>query len=260
MECDYVVVIIFVNRIEFASQEAFDEYPRSESADIEVLRSLRYVDILFLPKEEEFYHNGTIRGALISYHGGLGEIYEMERRPEKFTGMSTIITKLAGIIQPTQIYVGRNCVQTERLLRLLLEDLLIPVEVVGVPALRGPDGILFKATATLMVPESYELAKLVFPALMALISRYLHGESQCNQLLRDLRNDLERPSLLIDYLAIVNEENFDKIEVLDFEKGGLLIIGVCINGKFQLVDNVVLAPCKPKNPNWFSNLFKKIQK
>lgn len=255
MECDRIVVIIFVNRLEFASDEDYKRYPRDEQKDILTLQKLRYVDVVFLPQEQEFCHEGTLTGAVISYRGGMADVYELALRPDKFTGMCTMITKLVGIIQPTHIYVGRNCVQSERLLRLVMQDLLIPVEVVTMPMLRDDRGIVYDSCLVQMSDSEIELASKVFPSLIKLVEEYLDGIFDKLRLISQVKFNLEEPDLRIDYLDIVQEDDFTPITTLDHKKGGLVIIGVTIKKRHHLMDNIVLAPYTPEPTSFFKKLF-----
>lgn len=254
MECDIVAVIVFVNPLEFPDTASYEAYPRAQQSDIDKLRVLGYVDLLFLPALEEFFINGQISGALITYHGGLAETLEMKRRPEKFSGMCTIMMKFVGILQPSHLYVGRNCVQTVKLLQLLLADLMIPVEVVPIPIYRDPDGLVYDSRNYQMSEEDKALARLIFPTIQVIIQRYMSGDLDGQTILRDARNHLERPGLIIDYFLFVREDNFEPIKQLSPEEGALLVLGVTINGKFPLVDNVVLKPYTP--PSFFKRLFR----
>lgn len=266
MECDFLVIIIFVNRLEFPTQQSFEDFPRRPQEDIQALQALGYVDVLFMPPASEFYRTDaeTAEGVtlsagstLVSYQGGLADIYEVARRPEKFRALCTMLIKMMGIVQPSQVYVGRECIQTERLLRLVFGDLLMPVELVTVPMTRANDGVILDARLTLMVREELELTRLIFPALLKIIQHCLKGEYDVGRLLQKCKEQLERPGLIVDYLAIVDEGTFEAIERVDPTKGGLIIIGYTISGKFRLVDNVTIAPFRTKNKvPFFKRLFK----
>lgn len=260
MECDRIVVIIFVNRLEFGSEEDYQAYPRNEEEDITTLRALRYVDVLFLPQEREFCHEGTLTGAVISYRGGMADIYELALRPAKFAGMCTMITKLVGIIQPTHIYVGRNCIQSERLLRLVMQDLLIPVEVVPVPMLRDRRGIVYDARLTQLNSTETELVAKVFPCLLKLVEEYMDGIFDKLRLISQVKFNLEEPDLRIDYVDIVEEDSFAPIATLDNTKGGLVIIGLTIKDRHHLMDNIILAPYEVQPVSFFKRLFAKKKK
>lgn len=245
MECDRVIVVVFLNRMEFETEEEFMAYPRNEFNDIELLESLEYVDGLFLPSsgDSSLYHQGAMRGALISYNGPLAQVYELSREPHKFSGLATAVLKMIGIIQPTYLYMGRKCFQSVVLMRMLLEDLMIPVEVVETPILRRSDGILYDAVVeNLMGEEELNFARLVFPALLEIVKSYLAGELDVQKLVRKARFDLESPEVLVDYIDIVDMNSFESLVRIDPLAGGLLIIVTTINGRFKLSDNVILAP------------------
>ena len=245
MECSVLVVVLFVNRQEFPDEDSYERHPRNLNVDIERLRALGYVDALFLPDADEFYHQGKIKGAAVTYNDELAQIYEHHRRPQIFSGLATFMTKLVTTLQPTQVYVGRQCIQTERLLRLLLADLMLNVEVVGVDAVRREDGLLENTRLGAMRPDEVQMAATVFASLKELIGAYLAGETDPAKLVQVARDRLSQViGLEVEYLAIVDEQTFKEVDAVDRRVGALVVVGVMICDTHHIADNVSLGPCE----------------
>lgn len=245
MECDLVVVTIFVNRLEFSSQKDFKDFPRDEAGDIKRMEQLGYVDVVFLPEQDQL---DLVDQPLVKAE----ETFEMARRAELFHGKSIVLLGLLKLIEPSQIYVGLDCIQLQRHLRNLLDNQPIPVEVVGVPLCRRPDGLAYNTQVDLMTSAEIEIAKRVFPCLLSIIEEYLGGELDAKMMVRKARYELECPELLVDYFTLADAETFETLETIDPDKGGILIIGVVVKGKHKLMDNVVLAPLDRSKPKFFS--------
>lgn len=245
MECDIVVVTIFVNRLEFDSEKDFKDFPRNESSDIKKLERLGYVDAVFLPEQDEL----ELEDQQVPK---TEQTCEMSRRPELFNGRSILLLELLRLIEPSQIYVGLDCIQLQRHLRNLMDNQPIPVEVVGVPLCRRPDGLAYSTQVDIMTNAEVEIAKRVFPCLLSIIEEYLEGELDAKMLVRKARYELECPELLVDYFVVVDKETFEPLETINPDKGGILIIGVVVKGKHKLMDNVVLAPLQRSKPKFFS--------
>lgn len=237
MECDLVVVTNYVNHLEFSSDKAYRKYPWSEENDLKKLERLGYIDVVFLPHSESFAEelNCLPKPKICGR-------FEIIRRPELFEGRGLILNKLLVLIEPSQIYVGRNCIQLEHYICHLMLTQPIPVEVVGVPLCRRPDGLVCSTQVDLLTNEEVEISKRIFPSLLGIVEAYLEGELDAQLLIRKARYDLECPELIVDYFAIVESSTFEPIEMLDPSKGGVLIIGVVVKGKHKLMDNIILAP------------------
>jgi pantoate--beta-alanine ligase len=136
-----------------------------------------------------------------------------------------------------------------------MQDLLIPVEVVAISMLRDESGIVYDSHLVQMNTSEIQLASKVFPSLIKLVEEYLDGIFDKLRLISQVKFNLEEPDLRIDYLDIVQEDDFSPIVTLDHEKGGLVIIGVTIKNQHHLMDNIVLAPYEPEPTSFFKKLF-----
>lgn len=257
LECDLVVVCIFCNRLEFDSEEAFERFPKDqEEADKEKLFALQYVDVLFIPRPDELYYKGTLSGALISYHDALTEAFEGRLRPEKYTGLCTILVKFIGIIQPTHLFLGRNCIQSVCVVRALLADLLIPVQVRTVAQMReAGSNVCWHWSLRLLGEEERRAAGKLFECLQMISHLYVKGERKAEKLISDAKLLLAGdPLIQVDYVSIVIGDHLRDIEVINPAEGAWALAAITVNGKFHLVDNVRLAPQRPSLP-FFKRLF-----
>lgn len=247
MECDLVVVSIFVNPLEFSSEKDFKNFPRNEESDLKKLKELGYVDVVFLPDSDEVEFEEKLLPKT-----EVESLFEMARRPELLKGRSLALLNLLQLIEPSQMYVGLDCIQLQRYLSKLMINQPIPVEVVSVPMCRRPDGLVYSSQIDLMTNEQVEIAKRVFPCLLSIVEEYLEAELDARMMVRKARYELECPELLVDYFAVVDEETFEPVERIDPDKGGILVIGVVIKGKHKLMDNLMLAPLDRSKPKFFS--------
>ncbi|MEO8457138.1 MAG: pantoate--beta-alanine ligase, partial [Chloroflexota bacterium] len=137
-ENDATVVSIFVNPTQFGPGEDFERYPRDEARDLELLTAAG-VDAVFIPTVDEMYPPDF--DEWVEVHGPVAQRLEGEHRPSHFRGVTTIVARLFRIIEPTRAYFGQKDAQQLRVIRRMTADLALPVEVVGLPIIREPDGL-----------------------------------------------------------------------------------------------------------------------
>ena len=135
---DRVIVTIFVNPLQFGPGEDFDRYPRTLDADLEICRAER-ADVVFAPSREEMYPDGV--PAVRVEAGPLGDVFEGASRPGHFTGVLTVVCKLFQLTRADVTFFGEKDYQQLALVRRMVHDLDVPVEVRGVPTVREPDGL-----------------------------------------------------------------------------------------------------------------------
>jgi pantoate--beta-alanine ligase len=203
-ECDLVVVSLFVNPAQFAAGEDLDRYPRDEEKDARLAEDAG-VDVLFVPDAEEIYPPGFQAWVDVVE---LGRILEGEFRPGHFRGVATVCLKLFNLIRPDRAYFGQKDAQQAAVIRQMVRDLALDVEIRVCPTVRDADGLALSSRNAYLSPEEREAARSLPRALKA--------------------ND---PALL-DGLEV------DYFEVADFEPR-VLAAAVRI-GKTRLIDNVVL--------------------
>jgi pantoate--beta-alanine ligase len=207
-ESDVVVVSLFVNPAQFASGEDHDRYPRDEEGDIARAEEAA-VDILFAPAADELYPPGFQTWVEVEE---LGRGLEGEFRPGHFRGVATVCLKLFNLVRPTRAYFGQKDAQQAAVIRRMVRDLAVPVEIRVLPTVRDQDGLALSSRNAWLSPEEHERA-LALPRALA---------TRDPLTARDLLRDLD-----VDY-----------VEVADFEPK-VLAAAVRV-GATRLIDNVVL--------------------
>jgi pantoate--beta-alanine ligase len=208
-ENDLVVVSLFVNPAQFGAGEDLDRYPRDEERDA-MLAEEAGVDVLFAPSAEEMYPDGY--GTWVDV-GELGERLEGEFRPGHFRGVATVCLKLFNIVRPDRAYFGQKDAQQAAVVKQLVRDLNLDLEIRVVPTVRDDDGLALSSRNAYLSPEERETA-LALPRALGTRDR---------KKARDLLRDLD-----VDY-----------VEVADLNGQKVLAAAVRI-GQTRLIDNVIL--------------------
>jgi len=207
-----VVASVFVNPTQFGPNEDFTRYPRNEPADLAMLESLG-VDLAFLPSVDEMYPPG---GTTFVDVGRLGEVLEGAARPGHFRGVATVVTKLFSMVQPDRAYFGQKDGQQSVVVRRLVRDLALPVEIVVCPTIREPDGLALASRNRYLTPEERAQAPALYRALQAASAAATDGERSADKL-RALMLDALAPATLSkpDYVSIADAETLEELSVLD---------------------------------------------
>jgi pantoate--beta-alanine ligase len=160
---DRVVVSIFVNPLQFGPGEDFGRYPRTLDDDMALLKKAD-CDLLFAPDVEELYPDGGSQRTLVSVRG-LSEILCGAVRPGHFDGVATVVAKFFGVVQPDVAVFGEKDFQQFMVIQLMVRDLAIPVEVVGAPTVRAPDGLALSSRNGYLTAEERARAPAIYRAL-----------------------------------------------------------------------------------------------
>lgn len=232
--CEVVVVSIFVNPLQFGPNEDFDAYPRTADTDRSMLEALD-VDVVFAPSAEAFMpadRRTTVHVA------GLAETLEGVSRPGHFDGVATVVTQLLNAADPDRAYFGEKDYQQLAVVRTLVRDLCLPVEVIGCPVVRGPDGVALSSRNAYLSTAQREAARALPTALhrLALLWR---GDADYA---RDtLRRTLEAASgVRLDYAEVCDPETLAPLEgVVEGPAQALVAAHV---GDTRLIDTIRLEP------------------
>lgn len=228
------VVSIFVNPTQFGPQEDLDSYPRDIQRDLALLQKEK-TDVVFIPSVDEMYPSQF--GSWVEA-GKVAERLEGASRPGHFRGVTTVVAKLFNIIQPAKAYFGQKDAQQAIVIRKMVSDLNMNLEIVTVPTVREPDGLAMSSRNTYLNPQERRAALVLYQALSLAQQLWSQGETDAGKLRRQII-DLIRRELLakIDYISIANAETLDELDRVS--PPALVSLAVRI-GKTRLIDNVVL--------------------
>ena len=229
-----VVVSIFVNPTQFDRREDFKQYPRDPQRDLALLEKEK-TDIVFMPSADEMYPPQFSSWVEV---GGVTERLEGASRPGHFRGVVTVVAKLFNIVQPTRAYFGQKDAQQAVVIKRMVADLNMNLEIVTVPTVREPDGLAMSSRNICLSPEERQAATVLYRALSLAQQLYSQGETNA-QCLRQKMTELiqKEPLAKIDYVSVADPET---LEELDKASSPALVSLAAKIGKTRLIDNIVL--------------------
>ena len=234
-ENQWVVVSIFINPTQFGPREDFKSYPRDPEHDLTMLEK-EGTDIVFMPLAEEMYPTGYNSWIDVEK---ITEWLEGASRPSHFRGVTTVVAKLFNIVQPTKAYFGQKDAQQALVIRKMVTDLNMNLEVVTLPTLREPDGLAMSSRNTYLNPQERQTALVLYQALMLVQQLHTQGEKDAGRLRREMTALIEKqPLVTIDYVSIADPETLDELDKVT--PPALVSMAVKI-GKTRLIDNIVLG-------------------
>ena len=229
-----VVVSIFVNPTQFGPQEDFNGYPRDTQRDLAMLEKER-TDVVFMPSATEMYpqpYNSWVEVSKVTQR------LEGASRPTHFRGVTTICAKLFNIVQPAKAYFGQKDAQQATVIRKMVTDLNMNLEVVTCPTFREPDGLAMSSRNTYLNPEERQAAAVLYQALNLAQQLWSQGEKDAKRLRQEMRALIQKqPLAAIDYISVANAETLEELDIIN--PPALVSLAVKI-GKPRLLDNVVL--------------------
>ncbi|MBI5782896.1 MAG: pantoate--beta-alanine ligase [Gammaproteobacteria bacterium] len=228
-----VVASIYVNPLQFGQNEDFDSYPRTPSHDKVALLSAG-VDVLFRPAESEMYPRGKIVQTFVDVPG-LSDDLCGRFRPGHFRGVTTVVNRLFNLVTPDVAVFGKKDYQQWLLVRLMTEDLGLPVEIIGVDTVREPDGLAMSSRNNYLSPEERKVVPRLYEALCRLRDRVLregmHLAAAEENGVIDLQTDGFRP----DYVYVRRQSDLQRPEAQDRR---LVALAAAWLGRTRLIDNV----------------------
>ncbi|HTX70945.1 MAG TPA: pantoate--beta-alanine ligase [Thermoleophilia bacterium] len=249
--CASVAASVFVNPTQFGRGEDFDRYPRDEARDLRLLQEAG-VAVVFAPEPDEMYPDGF--ATLVHVGGRLTESFEGAARPSHFDGVAVIVAKLLGVVRPDVLFLGEKDAQQLAVVRRLVRDLDLPVEVAGVPTLREPDGLAMSSRNVYLTPDERAVAPDLYRALLAgaaaagapgAAAKDVVMAATAALLLPAGRLDpdevddaLSRPRFELDYLAVVDEQTF--VPEGDLGPRSRLVVAARL-GSTRLIDTIAVA-------------------
>jgi pantoate--beta-alanine ligase len=230
-----VVVSIFVNPAQFGPQEDFRSYPRNPERDAERAR-LAGADVLYNPDARDVYPPGYRTYVAVE---GLGTTLEGASRPGHFRGVATIVAKLLGRVAPHIVFLGQKDAQQAVLLRKMIRDLEMDIEIEVCPTVREEDGLAMSSRNAYLDPEERRIAPILYRALRrAETAVAKEGERNAARVVTLIQEVLaQEPRVTLDYAAVVDAQTLRPLERL---RGEVLVPAAVRIGATRLIDNVIL--------------------
>jgi pantoate--beta-alanine ligase len=234
-ENDYGVVSIFVNPTQFLPTEDFRAYPRDEGRDLALLEK-EGIDLVFLPEVKDIYPDESSTFVIVE---GLSNVLEGASRPSHFRGVATVVTKLFNLVKPTRAYFGQKDAQQALVLKKMVADLDMNLELIVCPTIREEDGLAMSSRNIFLNAEERRSALVISRALFAAQERWLAGERDGETLRRLMRQIIESaPGVQIDYISVADPATLTELEKV--KESALASLAVKIGGT-RLIDNVILC-------------------
>jgi pantoate--beta-alanine ligase len=229
---DFVVVTIFVNPLQFGAGEDLDRYPRDLAGDLAQCER-EGVDVVFTPTAAEMYP----RPALTTVHvADLTADLCGAARPTHFDGVTTVVTKLFSIVGPCAAYFGRKDAQQLAVVTRMASDLDLPVDVVGCPLVREPDGLAMSSRNAYLAPDEREAARVLSQALEDVAGAVQAGERDASAIITRIHDFVARePSVVLEYIEVRDAHALTHLDVLD---GDVLVAVAAQVGNTRLIDNI----------------------
>jgi len=233
-ENDITAASIFVNPTQFGPQDDFERYPRNTERDLAMLDK-EGVDIVFMPPVDELYPQGYNSWVEVK---GITDKLEGISRPGHFRGVTTVVAKLFNLVQPHRAYFGQKDAQQLRVIKKMVIDLNMNVEVVSVPTVREADGLAMSSRNTYLNPAERNAALIVSKSIQLAQSLWTRGERNANKIKQQLVQMVQNePLAKIDYISIADDDSLDEVDIIN---GRALVSMAVWVGKTRLIDNIVI--------------------
>lgn len=234
-ECDFTVVTIFVNPTQFGPNEDFQRYPRTLESDLAAIRSVG-ADLVFAPALSDMY--GPRHATFIEMHGP-AEPLEGQFRPDHFRGVATIVLKLFNLATADRAYFGQKDYQQTLVVRRMVADLDLPIDVRVCPIVREPDGLAMSSRNVYLGPAEREHALALSRSLRRAEELFLSGEREAESILAAMRSVYESaPLVRLEYLVVADPET---LLPLDRINDRAVVAVAAFVGKTRLIDNYLLT-------------------
>ncbi|MFU8796055.1 MAG: pantoate--beta-alanine ligase [Dehalococcoidia bacterium] len=229
-----VIVSIYVNPSQFGQREDLAGYPRDLDRDLELLRK-ENTDIVFVPSDADMYPPGFSSWIEV---GGISERLEGAARPGHFRGVATIVAGLFNIVRPARAYFGQKDAQQVLVIRRMVSDLNMDVQIIAAPTVREGDGLAMSSRNVRLGPQERRAATVLFRALTLAGQLRNEGQTDAGEIRRRMTLLIEeQPLAQIDYVSIADAETLEELHVID--RPALASLAVWI-GKTRLIDNITL--------------------
>jgi len=233
--CDALAASIFVNPTQFAPNEDLAKYPRSFERDRELLER-EGVELLFAPSVEEMYPAGAVTWVTVE---GLSDKLDGRSRPGHFRGVATVVAKLFHIVEPDAAFFGQKDAAQVAIIRRMVRDLNLPMEIVVCPIVRESDGLAMSSRNAYLDVEQRKRALALHRALTRVQRMADGGQRKTSELVAAGRAELAgESSVRLDYLEIVDPDTLDPVDSIS---SGALVAVAAFVGTTRLIDNILLG-------------------
>jgi pantoate--beta-alanine ligase len=237
-KCEFIVVSIFVNPAQFGPGEDFEKYPRPLDADIEICRKAG-VDVVFAPEQKQMYGSENLTWVNVEK---LTEPLCGRFRPEHFRGVTTVCAKLFNIVEPDIAFFGQKDAQQAIVVKRMVADLNMPLEIVVCPTVREPDGLAVSSRNKYLTDREKNDATYVYKSLQKCREMIEAGVSESEPVIAQMHRVLSQASSIkIEYISIVDAETLQTIEQIDRQVLAAVAVGI---GSARLIDNIFVAAGK----------------
>jgi pantoate--beta-alanine ligase len=229
-----VVISIFVNPTQFGAGEDLNSYPRDVKRDLSLLNK-EGVDVVFVPEVEEIYPKGFDAWVEV---GEISKRLEGASRPGHFRGVTTVVAKLFNIVQPHRAYFGQKDAQQAIVVKKMVSDLNMNLEIVTVPTVRELDGLAMSSRNIYLDQEERKSALVLLKSLCLAKELWSRGERDAERIKEEMRTLIQsEPRAKIDYVSIADIETLKELEEINCP--ALVSLAVRI-GKVRLIDNIII--------------------
>lgn len=231
---DRVVVSVFVNPMQFAPNEDLESYPRDLQADAKLCDETG-ANLIFNPEPAEMYADGFC--SFVDMNGPTAELCG-KSRPIHFRGVCTVVNKLFNIVTPDKAYFGQKDAQQLAVIKRMVKDLNIPIEIIGCPIIREADGLAKSSRNTYLNKEERQAALILSKTIFMGEELVKSGLTDAKKLVDEMKKNIETEPLAgIDYVEVVD---FDDISVKDTIGDNTLVAMAVYIGKTRLIDNFIV--------------------
>lgn len=229
-----LVLSIFVNPTQFEPNEDLSKYPRNLEGDLAKAKACG-IDVVFLPSSHEIYPEGYKTSVHVE---GFSDLLCGKSRPGHFQGVATVVLKLFNIVQPDIAFFGQKDFQQLRVIEQMVQDLNLPVQIVGMPIVREADGLAMSSRNQYLSPEERKTALALSASLSLSEELIKQGVRDSQKILQDVRHLLEESGKIrIDYISLCDPKTLQEQETLSLPA---LLALACFVGSTRLIDNRVL--------------------
>jgi pantoate--beta-alanine ligase len=235
MQNDLTVVSIFVNPTQFNDRNDLNKYPRMPEQDISMLQEMD-CDVVFIPDEKEVYPEPDTR---VFNFGGLDLMMEGKQRPGHFNGVAQVVTRLFQMVAPQRAYFGLKDFQQLAILRRVVREYHLPVEIIACPIIRESDGLAMSSRNMLLTAEQRSHAAIISQTLF--MARDMAGHHTPGEVRQFVTHRIDGdPLLRTEYFEIVNDSTLQPVRSWDESGGKIGCVAVKV-GRIRLIDNIIFS-------------------